>query len=133
VPRHIGWSILRDPFDYLVRTAALLLPGHRDAWIKASFQGLSTGLPGKGRGWRACAGPLSEGTQQDVVALMTTGLVLLPIAAVGVVLAWAESRARGREAITLAPRLTRALLAARDDEEGLRQRTTMFERMVACP
>jgi hypothetical protein len=67
-----------------------------------------------------------------MIALMTTGLVLLPIAAVGVVLAWAESRARGREAITLAPRLTLALLAARD-EEGLRQRTTMFERMVACP
>jgi hypothetical protein len=32
-----------------------------------------------------------------MIALMTTGLVLLPIVAVSVVLAWAESRARRRE------------------------------------
>jgi hypothetical protein len=50
-----------------------------------------------------------------VIALMTAGLLLLPIATVGVVLAWAESRARRREGA----RLTRALLAGRDDDARL--------------
>ena len=51
-----------------------------------------------------------------MIALMTTGLVLLPIVAVSVVLVWAESGARHRETIVAEPRLTSALLAARDDE-----------------
>jgi hypothetical protein len=51
-----------------------------------------------------------------MIALMTTGLVLLPIVAVSVVLVWAESRARRRETIVAEPRLTSALLTARDDE-----------------
>jgi hypothetical protein len=50
-----------------------------------------------------------------MIALMTTGLVLLPILAVSVVVAWAESRARHGEVTVAEPRLTRALLATRDD------------------
>jgi len=66
-----------------------------------------------------------------MIALITTGLVLLPIVAVGVVLAWAESRARRRETIVVEPRLTSALLAARDDEaprEGTEAR--LAERLL---
>jgi hypothetical protein len=51
-----------------------------------------------------------------VIALMTTGLVLWPVVAVGVVLAWAESHARRRAPTVVGPGLTRVLLATRDDE-----------------
>ena len=47
---------------------------------------------------------------------MTAGLVLLPIATVGVVLAWAESRAGRRAAAVGRPLLTGALLAGGDDD-----------------
>jgi hypothetical protein len=47
----------------------------------------------------------------DMIVLLTTGLLILLGLAVGVVLAWAESRARRREAALMAPRLTHALLA----------------------
>ncbi len=54
--------------------------------------------------------------EEDVIALMTAGLVLLPLAAVSVVLAWAESRARRfQTSAREPPHLTRALLAARED------------------
>lgn len=51
--------------------------------------------------------------EDDMVAMITTGFVLLPIVAVSAVLAWAESRAR-RGAAAAEPRLTRALLGVRD-------------------
>ena len=54
--------------------------------------------------------------EEDVIALLTTGLLLLPAVAVGAVLAWAESRARRGATTVLEPRLTRALLAVREDE-----------------
>jgi hypothetical protein len=69
-----------------------------------------------------------------MLALMTTGLVLLPIVAVSLVLVWAESRAWRRETTVVEPRLTSTLLAARDDE-GSREGAAMGtrERMVSCP
>jgi hypothetical protein len=69
-----------------------------------------------------------------MIALMTTGLVLLPIVAVSAVLAWAESRARRRETIVVEPRLTSVLLAARDDGAS-RERAAagLAERLLGCP
>ena len=69
-----------------------------------------------------------------MIALMTTGFVLLPILAVSVVLAWAESQPRRRETIGMEPPLTSALLAARDDE-GVREETAIgaVQRMLGCP
>ena len=69
-----------------------------------------------------------------MITLMTTGLVLLPIVAVSVVLAWAESRARRRETHVVEPRLTGALLADRDDEasqEGVA--AGLAARLLECP
>ena len=69
-----------------------------------------------------------------MIALMTTGLVLLPIVAVSVVLIWAESGARHRETIVAEPRLTSALLAARDDEPFREQAAAgLSDRLVGCP
>jgi hypothetical protein len=71
---------------------------------------------------------------EDMIALMTAGLVLLPIVAVSVVLAWAESRARRRETIVVEPRLTSALLAARDDEASRAGAAAgLAERLLECP
>lgn len=61
-------------------------------------------------------------------------LLVLPVVAVGVVLVWAESRARRRETTVEEPRLTSALLAARDDE-GSREPAAprAHERLLECP
>ena len=69
-----------------------------------------------------------------MIALMTTGLVLLPIVAVSAVLVWAESEARHRETIVAEPRLISALLAARDDEPFREQAAAgLSDRLVGCP
>jgi hypothetical protein len=51
-----------------------------------------------------------------MVALMTMGFVLLAVVAVSAVLLWAESPPRRPEPTVLEPRLTRVLLAGRDEE-----------------
>ncbi len=70
-----------------------------------------------------------------MIALLTTCPLLAPAVAVGVVLAWAESRARlGATTLLEQPRLTSALLAAREDG-GLPQRAAIGvrARMLGCP
>jgi hypothetical protein len=69
-----------------------------------------------------------------MIALMTTGLVLLPIVAVSVVLAWAEWQARSRETTVAEPRLISALLAARDGEGSAEGPPAgLAARLLQCP
>jgi hypothetical protein len=69
-----------------------------------------------------------------MIALMTTGLVLLPIVVVSVVLAWVEWQARRRETTVAEPRLISALLAARDDEVSAEGHPAgLAARLLQCP
>jgi hypothetical protein len=81
-----------------------------------SFPGVLAGLPGHATWANGSDGATVGKERREHMIALTTGLVLLPIVAVGVVLAWAEWRGQRRETTVVEPRLTNALLAARDDE-----------------